>query len=207
MRPRRAMAAVGWLGRRLLTAACAGRGVCRRVSAVRAVPGGFLPDEDQGYFFVNVGLPNGAALVQTQQVVAADRADWWQEPGVTRHDRAVRVQHRHRHAGAECRRDHRHPEAVGPAQRRRPAGASSAELQARFNAIPSATITAFNPPAIPGLGHTGGLDLQMEGRAGQSYPELAATARALIYRGQPEPDRCRRCSPHSPPRCRRSWCR
>ena len=54
-------------------------------------------------------------------------------------------------------------------------------LQKQFNAIPSANITAFIPPAIPGLGNTGGFDFELEGRQGQSSPEMAATARALIY--------------------------
>ena len=33
-----------------------------------SVPGGFLPDEDQGYFFMNASLPDGASLDRTRAV-------------------------------------------------------------------------------------------------------------------------------------------
>jgi multidrug efflux pump subunit AcrB len=56
-----------------------------------------------------------------------------------------------------------------------------AKLQQAFNAIPAATITAFNPPAIPGLGHTGGFDLEVEALQGQDYRALAAASGGLIY--------------------------
>ena len=35
-----------------------------------AVPGGFVPEEDQGYFLVNVQLPDAASLQRTQDVMA-----------------------------------------------------------------------------------------------------------------------------------------
>ena len=33
-----------------------------------SVPGGFLPDEDQGYIFINTQLPDGASLNRTREV-------------------------------------------------------------------------------------------------------------------------------------------
>ena len=33
----------------------------------RGLPSGFLPDEDVGYFFVNVALPNAASLQRTDE--------------------------------------------------------------------------------------------------------------------------------------------
>jgi multidrug efflux pump subunit AcrB len=33
------------------------------------IPGGFIPDEDQGYFFVNVELPDGASMERVEQVL------------------------------------------------------------------------------------------------------------------------------------------
>ena len=35
------------------------------------VPGGFVPEEDEGYFLVNVQLPDAASLERTDEVVAA----------------------------------------------------------------------------------------------------------------------------------------
>ena len=44
-----------------------GRGIFRQPR-----PSSFLPDEDQGYAYVNVQLPNGASLERTTAVAAQD---------------------------------------------------------------------------------------------------------------------------------------
>jgi len=48
--------------------------------------------------------------------------------------------------------------------------------------MPAATIVPFNPPAIPGLGSTGGFDLRLQARNGQSQQELAEVMRGLIVK-------------------------
>jgi multidrug efflux pump subunit AcrB len=63
-----------------------------------------------------------------------------------------------------------------------------AKLQPRFNAIPGAEITSFAPPAIHGISRTGGVNYVLEARAGQSYQELAAVARALIFAANQNPN-------------------
>ena len=35
----------------------------------KEVPGGFIPDEDKGYFFVSVELPEGASLQRSDAVL------------------------------------------------------------------------------------------------------------------------------------------
>ena len=41
----------------------------------RSVPGGFIPQQDQGYLVVNVELPEGASLERTEKVMEQRRAD------------------------------------------------------------------------------------------------------------------------------------
>ncbi|MFL5255538.1 MAG: efflux RND transporter permease subunit [Rhodopila sp.] len=181
--------AVRWLGRWLAVAGLALAAVFAAAFLLFVhLPTGFLPDEDQGYFFVNVGLPNGAALVQTQQVIQQIGELVRSEPEVTD---TIEL------SGFSIVNGTQEPNAgaviviLKPWEQRKGADQTAQAVigrqQSRFNAIPSATIAAFNPPAIPGLGHTGGLDMQMEGRTGQSYPQLAATARALIYAANQNP--------------------
>ena len=67
-------------------------------------------------------------------------------------------------------------------------GAVIAKLTPTLNAIPAAQIVSFNPPSIPGISTTGGINFVLEARAGQSYQELAATARALIFQANQNPD-------------------
>src|SRR4029077_5781607 len=48
----------------------------------RQVPTGFLPDEDQGYFFVAVRLPDGASIERTDRVVGQVEDILRSNPGV-----------------------------------------------------------------------------------------------------------------------------
>ncbi|HYZ23126.1 MAG TPA: efflux RND transporter permease subunit, partial [Rhodopila sp.] len=49
---------------------------------MQRTPTGFLPEEDQGYFFVNIQAPNGASLNRTQAVVDQVGRTLLQTPGV-----------------------------------------------------------------------------------------------------------------------------
>ena len=46
------------------------------------VPTGFLPDEDQGYFYVNLQLPNASSLQRTEEVASEGRKNYRETPGV-----------------------------------------------------------------------------------------------------------------------------
>jgi hydrophobe/amphiphile efflux-1 (HAE1) family protein len=174
---------VRWLGRRLVIGfAALGCVFGAAYLAYSLVPEGFLPTEDQGYFFVNIGLPSSAALVQTEKVVSDTGAKIRATAGVAD---AIEL------SGFSLINGTQQPNAgaviaiLKPWGQRTGAGMSAvgiiAKLQQAFNAIPAATITAFNPPAIPGLGHTGGFDLEVEALQGQDYRALAAASGGLIY--------------------------
>ena len=176
-------ATVRWLARRLVLAfAALGCVFAAAYFVFGVVPSGFLPVEDQGYFFINVGLPNGAALVQTEKVI--DRIGQ-----LTR--KTAGVSDVIELSGFSLISGTQEPNGGAVIAILKPWGQRTSAamqvqgiistLQKQFNAIPSASITAFIPPAIPGLGNTGGFDFELEGRGGQSSPEMAAAARALIY--------------------------
>ncbi len=156
--------------------------------ALRATPTGFLPEEDQGYFFINVQMPNGASLGRTEGMVRQVGRMLRQTPGVAH---AIEL------AGFSLVSGAQQPNAgsviaIMQPWDRRGAGESIAaviaRLQPRFNAIPAAQITSFNPPAIPGISTTGGINFVLEARAGQSYQDLAAAARALIFAANQDPN-------------------
>ena len=174
---------VHWLARHLLLT-FAGLGAVFAAAYVlySLVPSGFLPNEDQGYFFVNIGLPNGAALVQTEKVVDQIGQMVRKTPGVSD---AIELSGFSLVSGTQEPNSGAVIVILKPWGQRTTAGSDVqgiiGRLQGEFNAMPAASVTAFNPPSIPGLGRTGGLDFELEGRLGQSYPEMAATSRALIY--------------------------
>ncbi len=176
------------LTRRLLLGAL-GVAICFGLAylAFGRTPSGFLPEEDQGYFFVNVQMPNGASLTRTQNVVQQVGQTLRKTPGVAH---AIEL------AGFSLVSGAAEPNAgsiiaiMEPWDKR---GASQsisrviAKLQPEFNAVPAANIISFNPPSIPGISTTGGINFVLEARNGQSYQELAAVARGLIFAANQNP--------------------
>jgi multidrug efflux pump len=173
---------VGWLTRRLALSFGAIIAVFAITIGVFLItPSAFLPAEDQGYFFISVQLPNGASLGRTSDVVS-------QLDGVLR--KTTGVAHVIGVSGFDI---------VNAAQQASDAlviviltpwdqrgGAHSAAhimamLKPRLAAFPSANIKSFDPPSIPGVSPTGGINFVLEAQNGQSFQDLASVSRALIF--------------------------
>ena len=145
------------------------------------LPASFLPDEDQGYFFVDVQLPDGAALPRTQQVMDKVYAIMAETPGI---GKIVRIGGFSLISGASTNAGL----GVGvlePWADRQASGLDVQQiigrLQPQFAAIQEAKVFAFNPPAIRGLGRTGGFEFQLQDIAGRTPQDLAAAMRALVF--------------------------
>jgi multidrug efflux pump len=173
--------AVGWLSRRLLIAG----GAIALVFAATYVlfaftPSSFLPAEDQGYFEMNVQLPNGASLGRTSAVVAQITNTLRNTPGVAH---VIGVSGFNVVSSAQQSSNALMIVILRPWGQRgaaESAAALMAKLKPQFNAIPSADISMFNPPSIPGVSATGGINFVLEAQNGQSYQQLASASRALI---------------------------
>ncbi len=145
----------------------------------RVLPTGFVPAEDQGYLFMNVQLPNGASLERTQQTIAAVSSVLQRTPGVAN---TIGI------AGASMvggggSNSGMVISALRPWNERgsdQSVFALIDRLRTEFATISTASVVPFNPPAIPGLGTTGGFDFRLQARAGQSQEELAEVMRGLI---------------------------
>lgn len=154
--------------------------------AFRALPTGFLPSEDQGYFFVNVQLPDAAAFPRTQAVVDNIEQQLKNTPGVAH---VISVAGYSLLSGAGANVGLLIP-VLNPWSERgsnETVDALIRHLMPQFAADPRASIAAFNPPPIPGIGHTGGFDFQLQAVAGQSPQELAATMRGLLVAANQDP--------------------
>lgn len=153
----------------------------------RALPTGFVPSEDQGYLFINVQLPNAASLERTQQALDTVSRILQRTPGVANSvgiDGNSMVGGGGSNAGMVIT-------ALKPWGERRSAEESidaiMNRLRAEFGRIPTASVVPFNPPAIPGLGTTGGFDLRLQARSGQSQQEIAEVMRGLIVKANQTP--------------------
>lgn len=149
-----------------------------------SLPKSFLPDEDQGYFFVNVQLPDGASLGRTDAVLGQMQTLLENDPAV---DDVIAI------SGFSLLSGGSSPNSAFGIVLLKPWGERSSvdqvigRLQPAMAGIPSAMIMAINPPAISGLGNASGLDLRLQALQGQSPQELAATGQALIMAANQDP--------------------
>lgn len=153
----------------------------------RALPTGFVPSEDQGYLFINVQLPNAASLERTQQALDTVSRILQRTPGVAN---SVGIAGNSMVGGGGSNAG-MVITALKPWGERRSAEESidaiMNRLRAEFGRIPTASVVPFNPPAIPGLGTTGGFDLRLQARSGQSQQGIAEVMRGLIVKANQTP--------------------
>ena len=144
------------------------------------VPGGFIPDEDKGYLFVAVELPEGASLQRTDEVLKKVEAIVSNTEGV-RSCNAV--------AGFNIFNSLNFPNAgmmfVGlePWEERKSPELHAKALVEQWNrklaAIPEARAVSFGPPPLPGYGNVSGFSMQLQDRSGGSIEDLAGYVQQL----------------------------
>ncbi len=129
----------------------------------RAVPTGFLPQQDMGYFLVVVQLPDSASLERTDAVVRRMDALARETPGVA-HTFAITgyssvLQANQSNLGAAFIIPDPFDQRRDPS---RTAQALMATLRQKFAAIQEARILVIPPPPLRGLGNSGGFKLQVQ---------------------------------------------
>ena len=147
----------------------------------------FLPLEDQGYFFFNVQLPEGASLPRTTKVIREVTEKLRKIKGVKD---VIGV------SGFSFLSGNADNLGFGvvmlePWSKRKSFDLSVFSIMGKaqriFSNISEADIFAFPPPIILGLGKTGGFDLRIQATEGQSPQELAAVSRAVVISANKSP--------------------
>jgi HAE1 family hydrophobic/amphiphilic exporter-1 len=144
-------------------------------------PTGLLPNEDQGYVIINIQLPDGASLERTRAVVGRMNDLLAEEPGVENWFvlggfsllDAANVPN-----AATCFVIFKPWEQRTAASLRQEA--ILARLRPAFTDIQEAIVIAFIPPAIRGLGTTGGFQMQVQDREGEDFLRLAERTQQII---------------------------
>ncbi|MBT8048495.1 MAG: efflux RND transporter permease subunit, partial [Gammaproteobacteria bacterium] len=154
------------------------------------VPGGFVPEEDQGYFLVNVQLPDAASLERTDAVTRKVEAMLVGADGV---DSVTAV------AGYSLLTSSLSPNnAFLFVSLEHWAERDSTQLHVnniiqQMNrkfamGIPEAMVFAFGPPAIPGLGTGSGFSMMLQDRGGNTPGYLAEQAQAFMDEARQRPE-------------------
>ncbi len=153
----------------------------------KLVPGGFLPEEDQGYYFVNVQLPNAASLQRTDAVVKRVEELLMQDESV---EYVTAVTGFSMLSGAMIPNNaFLFVKLVNWHERELTAN----EMVAKTNGILGKQIIeaqamAFGPPAIPGLGNGSGFSIMIQDKSGQPPAYLAEQTNKFIAEAQKRPE-------------------
>ncbi len=153
------------------------------------IPQGFLPEEDQGYLFINVALPDAASLQRTQETCRKIEEILKKTPGVEHFQAVPGVSllsmAQNTYSGfffvtlkewKERKRPEEHYEAI------------MAHLNREMKKLPEAIAFAFPPPAIQGIGMAGGATLVIEDRAGKSVSFLAENLNKFVEAARKRPE-------------------
>jgi hydrophobic/amphiphilic exporter-1 (mainly G- bacteria), HAE1 family len=153
------------------------------------VPSSFLPDEDQGYAYVNLQLPNSASLERTSQTATQIENILANTPGVKYTTSVigfsllsfVRTSYNAFFVVTLKPWDERKTRAEQ-------FQAIKAHLNQQLSKLPSGIAFSFSPPAIPGVGTAGGFTFILEDRSGGSIPFLAKNVSTFIEAARKRPE-------------------
>jgi HAE1 family hydrophobic/amphiphilic exporter-1 len=155
----------------------------------RGVPTSFLPDEDQGYAYVVVQLPNAASLERTNAVVAEVEKVIMNTPGVQYATCLVGL-----NLLSYVRTTYNATFFVTfkPWKERTTSAEQFQTLKANLNRqlskLPQAVAFGFSPPAIPGVGTAGGFTFLLEDRSGGDIQFLARNLNSFLEASRKRPE-------------------
>ena len=153
------------------------------------VPSSFLPDEDQGYAYVNLQLPNGASLERTTQAASQVEQILTNAPGVQYATSVVGFS-----LLSYVRTSYNAFFFVtlkpwdGRTTRAEQFQAIKARLNQELSRMPEGTAFSFSPPAIPGVGTSGGFTFVLEDRAGNDVQFLAKNLGVFLDAARKRPE-------------------
>jgi HAE1 family hydrophobic/amphiphilic exporter-1 len=155
----------------------------------KGIPLSFLPEEDQGYMYAGVQLPDAASLQRTDAIMKQAEEILKATPGVQYYSSIVGYsmlsQVQNTYSGfffitLEDWGKRKKPEEKYEA--------IMAHLNKKFGEITGAIGFAFSPPAIPGIGAAGGVTFILEDRVGKDIGFLAENAQKFVAAARERPE-------------------
>ncbi len=152
----------------------------------KGVPSGFIPEEDQGYFFVNVQLPSAASLQRSDEaarqiesiLLGFDEIEYVTDAtGFSLISGAFSTNSAFMFVSLTdwSERDLTALEIVR-------------EVNKRLMSVKDAQAFAFGPPAIPGLGNGSGFSMMLQDKGGNSPEYLAEQSAKFIRAASQRPE-------------------
>ena len=154
------------------------------------LPSTFVPEEDQGYFFTSISLPEGTSMNHTVQTIdKLGGAVMREMPGLKN---CMMI------TGFDILSFGAKPSAgiivcgLEDWTKRGKDASVNACIGTMFRlgamTVPEAQVIAFNPPALPGLGNVGGWSMQLQDMAGHTDVELDALTKKIVAKANQRPE-------------------
>lgn len=149
------------------------------VGLFSAKSSGFIPSEDAGIFMMGVSLPEGASSARTDEVI--DEMTEYIESEVAEVKNissinGINLLNRSFKSNAATFFIQLHPWE----ERDRTVQEILQQVQDKFTGYQKASVLAVSPPAIPGLGSSGGFSMQLQDQKGGDIKEFEAIANRFL---------------------------
>lgn len=155
----------------------------------KSLPTGFLPEEDQGFLYVNIQLPFASSMERTldvcQQVEDIARATPGVESTTTAAGFTLLSFSRNTYSATIWVTLKDWDKRTKPEESY---NAIKAHLTQKLSRVPGAIVFAFPPPAINGVGTAGGFTCVLEDRGGRDIPFLAANVSKFMEAVRKRPE-------------------
>ena len=153
------------------------------------VPSSFLPDEDQGYCYINMQLPNAASLQRTDEAARKVEQILANTPGV---EYATSVIGFSLLSFVRTSYNAFFFVTFKPWGERKTRAEQFQEIKAHLNAqlgqLPEGIVFSFSPPAIPGVGSAGGFTFVLEDRGGNDVQFLSKNLNTFLAAVRKRPE-------------------
>lgn len=184
------LSCVGFLLRRVVIALIALIGLWYGAGAMlQKLPGGFVPDEDQGYFFIAFSLPDGASMERTDALMRRAEADLKEVHGI---GEVLTMGGLNLLTNAYTSNNATIIAMLKPWEERHTEEEQIKNImmnvRKRFAAYPEAVSIVFTPPPIPGLGSAGGFQYELQDKGGKTPRELDDVARKFLQTASQRPE-------------------
>jgi HAE1 family hydrophobic/amphiphilic exporter-1 len=153
------------------------------------LPSGFLPTEDQGFFYLNIQLPDAASLQRTDAFTREVESVLKDTNGVQYYSTIV---------GSSLLTQTNATYSAFVFVALKPWGQRTTRdtriqsimesVNSRLDRMPSGRAFAFSPPAISGVGTSGGFSFMLEDRVGKDVPYLAENTNRFLEAAAKRPE-------------------
>jgi hydrophobic/amphiphilic exporter-1 (mainly G- bacteria), HAE1 family len=155
----------------------------------KGVPKSFLPDEDQGYIYAGLQLPNASSLQRSSEAAREVEKAIMETPGV---QYVSSVMGYSMLSGVNATYSSFFFISLKPWEERKTPETSyqgiKAHLQRTLSRLPAGIAFSFPPPAIPGVGTSGGATFILEDRSGGGIDFLAKNAQLFVTEARKRPE-------------------